>query len=289
MTERRHRLVSFSLLLAFSTATAPAFADDAKLACADAYHAAQFQRKNGTLRKARESLLVCASDKCPSILQPDCVRWLGEVEAAIPSVVFAAKGPDGKDVVEVRVSIDGEVVTDTLDGKAVVLDPGKHTIRFERPGEKPISQGILVREGEKARVVSASWAKPDTTSETKTVVVTEAARPVSSNPKTAAWIFTGVGVVGLATFGTLALLASNRRQELRDQCYGHCNESDIDDVKRRFLFADVALGVGIVSLGVATALFFGGSDGSSAGTKESARLGIAPTTTGGVAVLSGAF
>jgi len=267
-----------SLLVAVVTSSAPASADphetssgtgsSSKAVCADAYKAGQTLRKNGSLRRARESLLLCASDRCPSVLQPDCMRWLTEVEAALPTVSFAAKGPDGKDVMNVRVSMDGEVVTDALDGKSVPVDPGQHTFKFERAGESPLEQQVVLREGEKARVVSVSWAKA--AEPTATMHASDAAP--SSGGRTAAYIIGGIGVAGLATFTTLAIHGMSRRSELEKECFGSCTEAQVDPVKTELLVADVALGVGVAAIGVATVLFL------TSGSSSPERASSAPTT-----------
>lgn len=283
-----------ALFLSSVASTAPA-AEPEKPAdramCADAYKGAQVQRKNGTLKKARESLLVCVSDKCPSILQPDCTRWLTEVEAALPSVAIAAKGPDGKDITAVRVSVDGQPFTEMLDGKSLPIDPGAHVFVFEHGSESPIEQTIMVREGEKARVVQVSWAKTptaDATGGASTVTV-------KSGPPTTAWVFGGVGLAGLATFGVLGLHGMSRRSALEDECFGQCAQSKVDSVKSELMIADIALGVGVVSLGISAALFLtsGGSSEKNASTARSrpshVSFGAAPQRGGGAVGLAGTF
>jgi hypothetical protein len=251
-------------------------------ACADSYKNAQVKRTSGALRSAREALLVCVSDRCPSVLRPDCMRWLTEVEAAMPSLAFAAKGEGGQDITDVRVAIDGQPLTEVLDGKAVNVDPGTHTVRFEHTGVTAIEQPIVVREGEKARVISVSWAKESAREPSSTHRELEA----KSGPPTSAWIFGGLGVVGLGAFGALALHGMQRRSDLRSQCFGSCDQSQVDPIKTEFAIADVALGIGIVSLGVATVLFF---TGGSAPSEKSVQVGVAPQKNGGSVGFSGRF
>jgi hypothetical protein len=267
-------------------------ADADKQVCADSYKSAQLQRKSGALKRARESLLVCLSDKCPSVMEPDCTRWLTEVEAALPSVAFAAKGVDGKDVTAVRVLWDGQVLTDTLDGKSIAVDPGTHSVRFEHAGEPPIEQTISVREGEKARVVSVSWAKPQEHG------VAASDSSTKSGPPVSAWVVGGIGAASLATFGVLALHGMSRRSDLKEECFGTCRQEQVDSIKTELTIADVALGVGIVSLGVSALLFLTSSGGSSArstGARSTPRImqdlsfGVAPRTNGGAASFSARF
>lgn len=281
-------VTSTALVLAATEAPAAESQSTDKTSCADAYKSAQVQRKNGTLKRARESLLVCVSDRCPSVLQPDCTRWLTEVEAALPSLAFAAKGADGHDLSAVKVTVDGQVLTEVLDGKAVPIDPGNHTLRFETLGETPIDQSIVVREGEKSRIVSVSWAKlaePDAAG--------SAVAPVHTKPPVAAWVFGGLGVASLATFGALAVHGTMRRSDLKSSCYGHCTDADVSSVKTEFAIGDVALGVGIVSAAISSVLFL--SNRSTERTpvaKVKPRIlavDVSPTKTGTSVGLSGLF
>ena len=264
-----------------------------KVRCADAYKNAQVQRKNGALKRARESLLVCVSDRCPSVMQPDCTRWLTEVEAALPSVSFAAKGVDGADVTAVQVSIDGQLVTDTLDGKAIPLDPGSHALRFEYADEPPIEQNIIMREGEKARVVTVSWAKART--EDPAPSASDAPRASGGAPASA-WITGALGLAGLATFGVLGAHGMQRRSELEKECFGSCSQQQVDSIKLEMTAADIALGVGVVSLGVSAVLFLtsGGSSSEPASGKAkrpapSISFGVAPLRAGGAASVGARF
>lgn len=239
---------------------------DNKAMCADTYRNAQLQRKNGALKRARESLLVCVSDKCPSVMQPDCTRWLTEVEAALPSIAFAAKGVDGSDLTSVRVVVDGQFLTSTLDGKAIPIDPGSHVVRFEHGSEAPIEQTIIVREGEKARVVNATWAKPQ-----ESPASPSTGPGASRGAPAAAWVLGGIGVAGLATFGVLAIHGMGRRSDLEKECFGSCRQEQVDSVKTELVAADVALGVGLASLAVSAILFLTGGSPPASPATESAK------------------
>ena len=281
-------VTSAALVLAATEAPAAESQSTDKTSCADAYKGAQVQRKNGTLKRARESLLVCVSDRCPSVLQPDCTRWLTEVEAALPSLAFAAKAADGHDLSAVKVTVDGQVLTEVLDGKSIPVDPGNHTIRFETPGEAPLDQAIVVREGEKSRIVSASWAKqaePD-------AAAGPSAAPHPKSP-VAAWVFGGLGIASLATFGILAVHGTMRRSDLRSSCYGHCTDSDVSSVKTEFAIGDAALGVGIVSAAISSVLFLSNRSTEHPSTAKARprilAVDVSPTKTGTSVGLTGRF
>jgi hypothetical protein len=125
--------------------------------CAEAYVGAQRLRNKAQLRAAREQLLVCSKDACAASLRTDCVSWLVEVDAQMPTVVFAAHGPHGRDVSAVRVLCDEVPLVEHLSGVAVPVDPGLHTFRFETAGAPPVEQSIMIREGQKTRVIDVSF------------------------------------------------------------------------------------------------------------------------------------
>lgn len=140
-------------VLALSIATT-AHADDARKACADSYEKAQYLQRDGKLSAARAQLLVCAADACPSFVKSECAKWLGEVDANQPTVIFAVRDADGRDVVDVKVEVDGVVLTEKVGGSALPVDPGEHTFRLTRatsPGS--VEQRVVIRVTEKNRIV----------------------------------------------------------------------------------------------------------------------------------------
>src|SRR4051794_8092328 len=104
---------SFVALIACAFVLPPtsARADD-KTACLPAYEAGQKLRLDGRLNEARAQLIACAQSTCPLQVKTDCTQWLGEIEATLPSVVFAATDDHGNDVVDVRVWMDGVVLAE---------------------------------------------------------------------------------------------------------------------------------------------------------------------------------
>src|SRR5262249_31598684 len=106
--------VAFALVI--GTTSAPARAVD-RAACAAASDQAQQLRDEAKLRAARAQLIICADETCPGVIRKDCAGWLADVEARLPSVVFRVLDPAGKDLVQVKLTVDGKKLTDTLDGK----------------------------------------------------------------------------------------------------------------------------------------------------------------------------
>jgi hypothetical protein len=111
----------------------------------------------------------------------------------------------------------------------------------------------LVAQGEKNRVVSASFGSEASPEETRPPAPPAPAEGGLAIP-TSAFVFGGVGVVALGVFAVLGIKGTLDLQDLRDTCEGHCAESDVDAVRVELHASDVALLVGVVSIGVATVL-----------------------------------
>ncbi len=297
-------VLCWSAALAASLATlaaAPgaAAAPPTKKQCAAAYEEAQAQRKDGELTAAREQALICAQDACPAVVRGDCDRWLQDIEQSLPTLVFQAHDRRGEETAEVRVYLDGALLRERLDGKAVPIDPGEHVLRFEIDGAAPKEERLVIREGEKLRKVAVSFLEQ----------VKGDPRPIPDAPPAPsgeqvkadagggapalAWVLGGVGVVGLGAAGVFGGLALSEKGDLEATCAPGCSEDQVGAVRTKLLVADVALGVGVVSLGVATVLFVtAGPDGDEA--KEARRpapirVGITPLAGGAFAGLSGTF
>jgi hypothetical protein len=136
--------------------TAPARASSpSKAECLEANDQAQDLRRAGKLIEARAKLAVCVATTCPGAVRQDCSRWLGEVNEAIPSLVFEASNSAGNDVAAVRVTMDGKPFAEKLDGSALQVDPGKHLFTFDDAGgHAHVEKTVDVREGVKDRHVS---------------------------------------------------------------------------------------------------------------------------------------
>jgi hypothetical protein len=108
-------------------------------------------RADHKLRAARAQLVICSAPTCPAEVREECGHRLDEVNAALPTVVFTAKTAAGEELSRVKVTMDGEVVTDHLDGTALSLDPGSHPFTFESAGAPALSETMILHEGEKNR------------------------------------------------------------------------------------------------------------------------------------------
>lgn len=278
------RLLATVFVLAFASKAVAQPADpvDACIAAADR---AQKERDGGKLKAARESLLVCAAESCPSPIQTDCVKWLEEVETAAPSVVFRVTDSNGKELTDAKIDIDGVDVENALSGHALAVDPGERTFRCTLPGRPPIEQRVVIRQGEKARAIDfvVKVTAPPLATQPKPRVLPPLVDDRKFEVPTLSYVLAGVGVVGGVGFAVLAFQAKHERDDLRDTCAPSCAESDVDSARTKMILADVSLGVGVVALGAAAWLTWDHN------RERPVSAGFAPLPGGGAGAISGRF
>jgi hypothetical protein len=231
--------------------------------CETAFAAAPLAARDGHYLAARDSLVQCAADECPAAMRPLCIDDLKKLAPRIPSVVFVARGSDGHDLVDVRVR-EGEVtLVEKLDGRAVDLDPGAHTFRFETQGSLPVTSQVLVREGEQARPIVATFAP----------VVPRLAPPPAPAPAltsegrrialAASVAWAGFGIEGITERSALS------------GCIGHCGASAVQTASTHLDIADGFMAASLLAWAGTATLFFtrphvvpvatGSRDGASVG------------------------
>lgn len=217
------------------------------------------------------------------MIRADCTKWLGELDATIPTVIIRAVDSAGKDLVDVKVTIDGAPLVTKLDGRGVAVDPGVHAMRYEAPGHEPLSESIVVRETEKNRLVNVTLK--DIVQ--KPVVVAPPPPPPSQTTKIPPLAFV-LGGAGLAVIGggvVFWVLGSGERGDLRDGCAktASCKQDDVDAARTKMIVGDVLVGVGVVAVaaGVYVAL--------TSSKKASANAGVVPLSSGAGLGVNGSF
>jgi hypothetical protein len=270
---------------------------DEKKNCLQAYDRAQTFRQDNKLVAAREQLKLCVRDVCPSMVRNDCTSWLAEVDQSMPSVVIEARRPDGGDAVDVTVAVDGQPFVRQIDGKAMPIDPGVHTFRFEMDGARPIEDKVVIVQGSKNRKISITFKglsdetpAPDSSAKPATSAppIHEAPEQVQTKTSPLAFVFGGLGVVGLGAFTYLGLKFDSKLNDM-DKCSPNCPQSDADSASSTRTLALISGGVGVVSLGVATYLFLSPSKVESTPAVGSTTFGMLPTPGGAVGTLGGSF
>src|SRR5580658_2513987 len=126
-------------------------ADPTTADCLAASEAALKSGNDHKLRAERSQLLVCAAPSCPTDIRKECGGRIDELNAQIPTIIFQAKDATGKDLSAVKITVDGEVLAERLEGTSLSIDPGNHTFVFETASQPVVQEQLFVTEGEKDR------------------------------------------------------------------------------------------------------------------------------------------
>lgn len=240
-------------------------------ACVQAHASGQREAKAGRLKAASESFAACVSENgCPDTIRSECAELRKSTQRDLPTLVFAVSDAEGADLIQVRVSADDQVLTETLDGRPIALDPGQHHFKFELASGETLESDVLVREGEKNRIVSVRAKQQTSKAADETSANTDQTYAGEHRLPAGFWVASGVGAAALVSFGAFAL-AGHGKQSTLDGCSPNCSpnsQANYDAMRRDYLIADLSLGVAVASAGVATWLFFSSkpSTGGHAGT-----------------------
>ena len=273
--------VGVVLLCGSARAADPSIAD-----CLTASEASIKFGREPLLRAQRAQLLTCASTSCPGEIRKECIHRVDEVDAAIPTLIFEAKDAGGNDLGAVKVTMDGEVLAERLDGTALPIDPGEHTFVLETAGLPLVQKHFVLREGQKDRretVTFVPLAPPPPTAKPALPPPPAPAPPPTPEhadgmgaQRVIALVAGGVGIVGLG-FGTaFGLAALSKRNSAQQECAAQCATPDgvsmWSDAKSTANVSTVGFVVGGVALAGAAVLWFT----APAGGHATAQVGIGP-------------
>jgi hypothetical protein len=267
---RRSTFVFSALAVAFAASSPGSARADEKAACVAASDQAQTLRDEGKYRLARTSLGECARDACPTIVRKECERWLGELDAAQPTLVLGARDPRGNDVAGTRVLMDGAPLVERLDGRPVAVDPGEHVFRYEAPGAASVEQRVVVRVNEKNRTLTAILMQQQVQPGAASAAAASSSSSSSSPGDAAApadgtrrapvpvitWVLIGVTGLAAGSFAFFGISGENDIANMRATCAPNCAQSQVDSARLNLNLADVSLGVGVASLVTAGIFLF---------------------------------
>jgi hypothetical protein len=267
---------------------APAQPSPEILACVRDHERAQVEAVAGHVKQALELALACSKDVCPSYARNDCLKFADEYRAKLPSVTVRARGTDGCDTADANVSIDGVLVAERLEGRALPVDPGAHTIVVQVPGVAAEEQKIVAAEGERDRVLTFGDARAK-----------RCGAPVEPPKKSGGFsgltvggmVLGGIGLAALATSGGLGIKGLVERGDL-DECKPTCSDDQIATVRLNFIIGDVFLATGVAAVGTAIVLIVVGTSEPGPDdqpAKPALQLDVGPRNAGGALRLSGSF
>jgi hypothetical protein len=236
-----------ALFVATSLASWPARAADPTTAdCLSASEKSLSMRNDHKLRDARAQALICAAVSCPADVRDECVRRVTALNTAMPTIVFEAKDPSGNDLSAVKVTMDGQVLAERLEGAALSIDPGQHAFAFEAAGQPVLEKQFVIVEGEKGRRERLAFgAAPRADSRVavsppvpvpEQVAAGSAAPPAApegrvahlGTHRTLALVSAGVGVIGLGLGVGFGLDAMSKHDDAQKACPGTCsNQSGV--------------------------------------------------------------
>lgn len=229
-----------------------------KQECIQASERGQQSRDEGKLAESRQQFLLCVQESCPRPVADACREDLASVEKRLPTVVLSAKSGAGSDLIDVQVQVDGVVLAQKLDGRAVPMNPGPHKVRMEANGQV-VEDQFVVMEGEKSRPVrlqfpgaTGATGAPSGTTPGQATSTTDKPESSESGIHPATWIFGGLAVASVGAFAFLGITGKGEIDDLRSSCAPNCAQSDVDAAKQKMLIGDIFLGVGVLSAAAAT-------------------------------------
>jgi hypothetical protein len=322
------RMVTGVALLVVAAPAAARAADKGHKACVDAYKEANKQERASRLREAIKSFTTCSQPICGVVLRRECLLRYSQLQADIPSVVPVVTDATGEPLMDVKVSMDGEVLTSRIDGRAVAVDPGLHEFSFATPAGTA-TQKIVILQGQRNRPITVSVAAgkngpprvaiaagpapivgqsdspsvveptpisitPPPAARPEDLIATPAAVDTGSSRRrhsVASYLFSGVAVAGVGTYA-LFTYWGRKDNEMLVRCKPNCIQTDVDHVRKLYTTANVALGVGAAALVGATWMFL--HEGAVRRREEAARrssiaLDVVPVPAGAVAGVRGGF
>lgn len=255
----------------------PRESDPTTAACIRKHAEGQEARMEQRLLDAALDFGQCAVRACPQLVREDCSQWQTQVFASAPRVVFQT--PRG-DLAGLQIWINGQLATLTF-GEPMIFDPGRHDLRFDAPGRVPVTRQLHLRAGSAPTIVEMELPRPEPARPTlraaqrdssPTLPARPAAPPSESLTPSLVYVFGGVATAALGVGTYFAIDAARDRSNAIDTCAPLCETRDVESIERKFLIADVALGVSLVS--AATALAFYVLD-SERDTQRTARPSVA--------------
>jgi hypothetical protein len=290
----------------------------ASRACTAAYNAAQELERDNHLREAEKSWLACAKATCGAFLKHECTVRHARVGGDIPSVIPVITDAAGAPVADAQVAMDGQLLTSRIDGRAVPVDPGVHEFVFKNGSGQLAQEKVVISQGQRNRLISVSLRPAADTTAHAEVPATAARPPVANPPElkptaldhnapaaeessqairgrhssgsVAPYLLGTMGVASLAGFGLLTYWGRKDNDRLAD-CSPNCAPASVDHIRKMYLGANIALGVGVAALVGAAWVALSGGSSSKDDTVAQGRyvLQMQPLYQGAAASLGGRF
>lgn len=231
--------------LAWSGAAAAQTAQPSRAECLEGHKNAQELKQSGKFLEAQEHLQVCSAGSCPGAIITDCGNWITELEQTTPSLVFQIR-LDGKEAMDANVTVDGKPVTDRA--HAFKVNPGRHTVRVEVGSFEPREEDVVLPEGQRMRMIQMDFSAKPAATDAPVAPAAPPPKEIVRPTPVIVYPLLGLGIAGLAGFGTFSLLGNSEQSKLEDRCEPRCTDDDLTKMKRWYTIGDVSAGVGAAAL-----------------------------------------
>jgi hypothetical protein len=221
--------------------------------CLAAAEGGQRERDRGHYLQARRDFGTCVAATCPAAVTHDCRVWLEEIEVAMPTVLLSVRDEEGRDVLGVRLALDG-AASEPSTGRPLPVDPGEHVLVADAPGFLATRQSLVVVAAQKNRLVTVTLGH---------------VRPPNVRPRPDAsaspspWPATlALGGLGAASLGGSFFFGLSARADLSDARNApcavtrSCASADRESIEKRLIVADVLLGLSVAAVASAALWFF---------------------------------
>lgn len=146
------------------------------------------------------------------------------------------------------------MLSSKLDGRSVRLDPGPHTLVFERQGSEPVEKKVVLHEGERSVTLDVRFddkpvVSPPPIRKEKEL---KESRPIPP----LAYVAGAVAAIGLGSFAFFSVSGRLDETGTLERCQPNCAHADVESVRTRYLVADVSLIVSLLAAGSAGVLFW---------------------------------
>jgi hypothetical protein len=205
---------------------------DAPEECIGANATAQVRQRDGKFADAKAELAKCVAAACPQMVRDDCAKRLDELERLQPTIVFDVRDETGGDLSAVRVSVDGHLLVDRLDGTALAVDPGDHMFTFDAEGRPSVSRRAVLKIAERERRERIVFQSP--ASLARIPVRGPQMSPTSEGDsgasrglgtqKTLALAAAGLGVIGMAVGSAFGLKSLAKHDDASRVCPIQCTD-----------------------------------------------------------------